>query len=207
MKNGMLTKKKSKKVLAFFFILPAAIGFGIAYGIDSLVNLTNPASYNSKIQTLSDLDLHYACFSVFLFSRLVAWINNYPGIYKSRIMLRNSGNLRANMFIYKQVGGQPGPIVMETEGDVGKYNRANRSMNHFMENLGGMLLCFPLAAFCFPLPSMLLMIVFALGRVLHQTGYTNKGYGGHGLGFGFSQLGSLTVDGLVLLAGIKAALL
>lgn len=28
-------------------------------------------------------------------------------------------------------------VVLEEEGDIGKYNRANRSMHHFIENVVG----------------------------------------------------------------------
>lgn len=47
-------------------------------------------------------------------------------------MRLSSGNLRANMMIYKQLGSKDGQyVVLETEGPVGCYNRANRSLFHF----------------------------------------------------------------------------
>jgi len=89
-------------------------------------------------------------------------------------MSSKAGNLRSNMYFYRQQGSndEDGKIVLETKGDVGAYNRANRSMHHFSENVPGMLLCFPLAAYVFPFPSTVLMSVYAIGRVMHQTGYT-----------------------------------
>jgi hypothetical protein len=96
------------------------------------------------------------------------------------------------------------PVVLEDQGAAGMYNRANRSLHHFIENLPGLLLCYPAAAFCFPLPAMVLAVVFCVGRVMHQVGYT-KGYGSHGLGFVVSLLATVAVEGLVIVASLKGA--
>ena len=63
-------------------------------------------------------------------------------------------------------------IGMVEEGDVGKYNRANRSLSHFVENMGSFLVSFVLAGFVFPFPVFMLMLIYSIGRVLHQTGYS-----------------------------------
>ena len=43
-------------------------------------------------------------FGVYAVSRTCAFVNLYPMIYKSRVMRGKSGNLRANMYVYKTVG-------------------------------------------------------------------------------------------------------
>ena len=90
------------------------------------------------------------------------------------------------------------------EGAAGQYNRANRSLHHFVENAPGVLLCLPLSGFVYPAATFVFALLFALGRVLHQVGYALKGYGGHGIGFGIALLATLHFEGLVLVAGLRA---
>ena len=45
----------------------------------------------------------------------------------------------------------------------------------------------------------MLSLVWAIGRVLHATGYTTK-YGAHGLGFGLALLSCALAEGLLLVA-------
>ena len=97
------------------------------------------------------------------------------------------------------------PIVLMEEGAAGKYNRANRSLHHFIENLAGFYLCVPLAGFVYPAATFILTVLFGIGRVAHQAGYAFGGYGGHGAGFGIALLATLLLEGLVLVAGLRAA--
>jgi hypothetical protein len=119
-------------------------------------------------------------------------------------MHTKSGNLRANQFIYKVIGagsGTLGKVVFDDEGDVGAYNRANRSTLHFVENAGSFVLAFVLVGLAFPFPTFICTCFFAVGRIMHQVGYTS-GYGGHGIGFAMSAVGSSTLEGLAFIAGL-----
>ena len=69
--------------------------------------------------------------------------------------------------------------------------------------MGDFLLCLPLAGFVYPAASFVLAILFAIGRLAHQIGYT-KGYGGHGAGFGIAMIATVILEGLVLVAGMRA---
>lgn len=75
----------------------------------------------------------YAAAAVF--GVMVSWVNQFPMLYKHKVMRINSGNLRANMMIYKELGAkEDAPYIgLETEGPVGCYNRANRSLFHFTD--------------------------------------------------------------------------
>jgi uncharacterized membrane protein YecN with MAPEG domain len=77
-------------------------------------------------------------------------------------------------------------------------------MHHFIENMGGFLVCMIPAGQVFQLPVFVYTAVFCLGRVLHQTGYTTGGYGSHGVGFLLSMLATAGVEGLCLLLTIKS---
>ena len=93
-------------------------------------------------------------------------------------MRQNDGNLRANMFIYKLATDQSdekSAIVLHENGDIGHYNRANRSVYHFLENSLPIVASLPLAFFMFPFPTFVLTGMFCTGRIIYQIGYTNKG--------------------------------
>ena len=126
----------------------------------------------------------------------------YPMIWKSQVMRGKSGNLRANMYLFKATGdgASPNAVVMDTDGVAGSYNRANRSMHHFGENVPAFLATAFVASPIWPVPVFCLTVIYAIGRVMHQVGYSNKGYGGHGAGFGLATLAQLTLTGFCFLA-------
>eukprot|EP00005_Dracoamoeba_jomungandri_P003697 CAMPEP_0174251728 /NCGR_PEP_ID=MMETSP0439-20130205/1461_1 /TAXON_ID=0 /ORGANISM="Stereomyxa ramosa, Strain Chinc5" /LENGTH=224 /DNA_ID=CAMNT_0015332125 /DNA_START=54 /DNA_END=728 /DNA_ORIENTATION=- len=192
-----------RKALVLLSFIPLLIGFGIAYAV---YKFGSTGAYDRKILTIIGNELHWGYLAALIFARLVSFVNLYPMIYKAMVMRSKSGNLRANMYIYKHIGDQavPGAVVFEEEGEVGKYNRANRSMNHFVENMGGFMVSLPFTAFAFPFPTFVLSVLFFVGRVLHQMGYTNKGYGGHALGFAFALLATVSSEGLLLVVALKA---
>merc|ERR1712224_98056 len=75
------------------------------------------------------------------FGFMVYFLNMYPAVrWKSAIMPGSMDNLRANMTILKMAPNVKGKensqnyIVMEDDGDIGAYNRSNRSLTHYVEN-------------------------------------------------------------------------
>ena len=126
--------------------------------------------------------------------------------FKAGIMSGKAGNLRANMFIYKlatDTAEEGSAVVMHSEGDLGRYNRANRSIYHYLENSLGIIASLPLSFFLFPLPTFVALGAFCLGRIVYQLGYTAKGYGGHGPGFLLDRLATMTISGLMVVAYYK----
>merc|ERR1719350_1958304 len=126
-------------------------------------------------------------------------------LYKTMVMRFGSGNLRANMMIYKTAGADATApyVILETEGPVGAYNRANRSLTHLIENSLPVILCVLLAGRVFALPTLALTAVFAAGRILHQIGYASIGYGAHAPGFFLAMLSTGVLEGLCLLVAAK----
>ena len=128
--------------------------------------------------------------------------------FKEAVMNGKAGgaNLRANMQIYKlatDTNNEGSAVVLHTEGDLGRYNRANRSIYHFLENTLGMVISLPLSFFLFPLPTFVLVCLYSLGRIIYQVGYTNGGYGGHVWGFMCDRIAVLTIQGFMILAYTK----
>ena len=117
------------------------------------------------------------------------------------VSFSSSPYFQANMYIYKTPAGQP--VLLDEGPEVGKYNRANRSLTHFTEWAAAMCVAFLMVAYCFPVPAFVLTIVYALGRVLHQIGYAAKGYGGHAKGFMLNSIANSTMEGFLLLVALK----
>ncbi|KAK3275399.1 hypothetical protein CYMTET_16470 [Cymbomonas tetramitiformis] len=189
---------KGRKMFMFIMVAPVALGLGLG---SAIYNFGDTSAYDKKISLVVAYDLQFAYLAAFVFCRLVSFLNMYPMIAKSRVMRGKSGNLRANMYLYREYGS--GKIVTLDDGEeTGRYNRANRSLHHFTENMGGFLVGMVLAGFCFPFPVFVMTCTFAIGRIMHQIGYSNKGYGGHGAGFGIATLSTAGVEGLILLTAL-----
>merc|ERR1719473_1741107 len=108
------------------------------------------------------------------------------------------------MMIYKEAGNKDSVVILETEGGVGAYNRANRSLTHFIENSLPVILCLALAGNIFPFPSFVLAAVFTGGRILHQLGYASpKGYGAHAPGFLLAFIATMALEGLCLFVALS----
>ena len=184
-------------------ILDMIVGYAIACRV---YTQGNTALFDKNIVKLAEGELGYTLIAAAVFNLTVHWINNYPMIYKSMIMSLNGGNLRANMQIYKQSGkdASSGYVVLETEGAIGSYNRANRSLTHMVENSIPMAVMLVLCGSVFPFPTLALTGLFGVGRVMHQVGYATVGYGGHGLGFVISQIARCSMQGLCLLAADRS---
>lgn len=164
---------------------------------------------NAKVAFNADSgsrDGAYVFFSAVLFSFLTFWLNMYPMIPKARVMLKNK-RIRTNMYIFKvnspEADDKTPCVILNEEGDCGKYNRANRSMHHFTEYASGLVFSTICASFVFPFPAFILVIVIFIGRIWHQLSYSGSGYGAHAPGFMLFMVGYVTLEMMSLLAGIK----
>jgi hypothetical protein len=90
------------------------------------------------------------------------------------------------------------------EGDEGLYNRANRSLYHFVENAMALTLAIALNGFVFPIPTFFCTMLFFVGRIIYTMGYTSGGYGKHVYGFIINTFVQNTLFGMLLLVSFKA---
>jgi len=181
--------------------LPRVLGVFAARWV---YNNGKTALYDKHIAGLAE-DEGYFFAAAAVFGLVVDWVNNYPMLYKTMVMRFGSGNLRANMMIYKSAGGDAKApyVILETEGPVGSYNRANRSLTHLIENSLPVVLSILLAGRIFAFPTLCLTSLFALGRILHQFGYATVGYGAHAPGFMLASASSAVLQGLCLMVAAK----
>jgi len=177
------------------------IGTAIAFAIYSQGKTTK---YDERIKQVYESESYWVYAAIVVLGRTITFINLYPSIFKKRIMLPKSGNIRSNPFIYKMIGekASENAIIFDGEGDVGAYNRANRSLHHLVENFGALIAGLFTAGQVFPFPTFVLVCGFCVGRLAHQMGYTT-GYGGHALGYVLSLIASSTIEGLLFVVVLK----
>ena len=177
-----------------------AIGCAMAYAV---YTLGATSAYSAKLGVAVANEQHWAAAAIAVVGFVIRFVNMWPMVFKEKVMkgaLRDEigANMRSNPFIYKSVGVSKETVLFENDGVIGKYNRANRSLTHMIENFGSMLAGMSLAGTVFPFPTFICACAFGVGRVVHQTGYAG-GYGKHGAGFGISTLGQLCLEGLLIL--------
>ncbi|CAK9014387.1 unnamed protein product [Durusdinium trenchii] len=184
-------------LLAVILIVPRLVGAGIGFGI---YKLGDTVKYDLHLAKLQHDAYGFFFVSIYLFSFMVHFINVFPMVYKGKIMKQDAGNLRANMLIYRTLGSDSKQqVILEEDGPVGEYNRANRSLGHFVENSAGAMLCMLLAGYVFPFPAAVLVVILLLGRIVHQIGYASS-YGKHAPGFMLHMIGAAGLEGLVLMS-------
>lgn len=201
---GEQDKKVNLLPIVVMMLLPLAVGIGLAYGIYFI----SKADYDPRLEAIAaDSGKFWLYLAPVIFGRTSTFINMYPAVrWKSQLGLQ--GNIRANMYIFKQIGDSApaNAVVLETEGDVGSYNRANRSLHHMVENFGLLLMATYMCGQVFPVAVLILVALFCVGRIVHQIGYT-KGYGGHGMGFLLSNMIALPlIEGLCFVIFLQSAL-
>ena len=96
--------------------------------------------------------------------------------------------------------------MLNQDGDIGKYNRANRSLHHFLETSLGFVASLPINFFLWPLPTFVLLCVYCAARMAHQSGYASGGWGSHAIGFFVDRLCSFIMIGLMIVAYLKMVL-
>ena len=69
-------------------------------------------------------------------------------------------------------GSKLGYVLMETDGAIGAFNRAQRGLQNFNEAFGLFIVMFLLASFAFPFAAFILACLFMASRVAAAVGYT-----------------------------------
>lgn len=198
----------AQKTIPLMLIVSRVIGVGIALAIYwpwKDIFDARMAKLDKSIENIGFLYLAIGVFSI-----LVNFMNLFPTIAKTQIMLGTSGHLRSNMSIYKILyqNGQRAPyVVMEDEHEVGKYNRANRALHHLVENAMPLMMIIPAAGLIMPIAVFVLVALYAIARIWYQIAYTTGGYGlgccQHGPPFGFQFAQTLALEGLVWVIGVR----
>lgn len=164
----------------------------------------NRGMYDAKIDILASYHLGWVYMSliVLYYTRTFMVVNTLVERKDARVNLPDQYAYK----VYRPPGEEQLPyVLLENEGALGRFNRAQRAYNNLMEYLPMYLAYFLLAGFVYPFPVFVNTWLHAVGRATYAIGYTHsvpRRIGGFGL-FGFAQ-GNL--EALILIAGVKALL-
>mmetsp|Transcript_9131 Transcript_9131/g.21938 ORF Transcript_9131/g.21938 Transcript_9131/m.21938 type:complete len:215 (+) Transcript_9131:105-749(+) len=204
MENGLPDvppeQKLSPKFFAVVIVVSMTMGQIIAWPI---YLLGNRASYDAKIDMLASLNLgwlYLALFVVYYTKQVVS---------SNASLERNAANvLLPNHTVLKVMSSDPKPlpyVLMEEEGIVGRANRAQRGMDNLMEYLPMYLAYLLVVGFVYPFPAFFNACVFFFSRVKFAKDYT-KATGARQAGFALYGMAQACMEGLLLIAGVKALL-
>ena len=180
----------------------AWVGYGIA---QRLYKEGETDFYDEKIKLVREYDLHLACLAIIVFGITNTFLAYYPFFHKevlNHFRLENL-NFRTNSFIYKlatKKEGEGSAVILYEDGDLGRYNRANRSIYNFLENSLPIIAATPLAFFMFPHPAFQCVCAYAFGRFIYQIGYTYGGFLFHLPGFFLDRFATFTMLSLLSIA-------
>jgi len=186
-----------------FFTAINAVVLGVGVGLAFLIYHYLPDSKSEgKIRLLAEYDLGWLYLAVFV---LKFGLNAINAVVASRRKEARANNPDQHVYrVYTAPGAPALPyVLMETEGDVGRFNRAQRAAANYLEYLSGVLASTLLAGFVFPLPVFVASVVYVLGRLMMTVQYSQAAKA-RTPGFATSNIAAVVVDGLLLLAACKA---
>jgi len=180
-------------------LVVTAIELSIGCGIAAMFHSSGSTSkYDARIAMLSGMDLKplYAIPLIFYLTQSFAVF--HAAIYRCLTPLNNP-----NQYISKVMNKNEPYVLLEEEGDAGKFNRAQRASANVQETAALVLSTALMGGFVYPYPMAGLFTAYCGARVLYMKMYTSDAEK-RGPGFGLSQhLIFPTMVGLTILAAYK----
>ena len=186
-----------------FTIIPGVVGLAIAYAVITYASSSESQSAaDAKLSLLATYDLGWLYLGIFLVKLLQLPI----GIILGEARKASKVNV-PDQHVYKVMGGGEGSklgyVLMETEDDLGKFNRAQRALQNYHEQFPTMMLQYVAASFVWPFETFVCIVVWSVSCVLSASGYVESANGrmkGRLPGY----FAMATVQGLVLIAAYKS---
>eukprot|EP00930_Biecheleria_cincta_P061582 TRINITY_DN47148_c0_g1_i1.p1 TRINITY_DN47148_c0_g1~~TRINITY_DN47148_c0_g1_i1.p1 ORF type:complete len:232 (-),score=33.06 TRINITY_DN47148_c0_g1_i1:81-722(-) len=183
---------------AGFTTVFGGIGFGIGYAV---YKLGATAKYDAKIDTLAKQDLGWIYLGLVASKLTFVTINTNLGIRRKAAKV----NVPDQHVYQVHTGSKPalGYVLMESQGVLGAFNRAQRALQNYLEALPNYLATFFAAGYVFPFPTFITSIIFGASRMAAAIGYTAEP-NGRMAGNIFGTLLQDILQGFIILAGVKA---
>jgi len=174
------------------------IGLAIAFAI---YTFGSTSKYDSKIDTLAAGDLGWAYLAMLvmkIFGTMTA-VNLGVARQESKVNVPDQQVYK----VYTSSEKPLGYVLMESEGVLGRFNRAQRALQNNVEVAPAFLVNFLLAAYVFPFPAFVAATWYGLCRLVYAIGYTRDPKS-RIAGTMLAQFGNQAIEGMVLFAGAKA---
>eukprot|EP00931_Biecheleriopsis_adriatica_P104591 TRINITY_DN79255_c0_g1_i1.p1 TRINITY_DN79255_c0_g1~~TRINITY_DN79255_c0_g1_i1.p1 ORF type:complete len:220 (+),score=49.69 TRINITY_DN79255_c0_g1_i1:44-703(+) len=160
--------------------------------------------YAAKIAILREYDLGWMYLGFFIVKVGGFCINMNLGVARKAAKINVP-----DQQVYKvhTPDGAPelGYVLMEKEGVLGKFNRAQRAYMNYLEQAPVFVAYFLMGGFVFSFPTFVAGVCFSVARLTSAIGYTHSP-NGRMAGNIFGGLCMGVLEGFVLIAGVKAVL-
>jgi len=196
--DGFAPEPKNLFVIYTSFMLVFA-SLGVALGL-ALLFFVHERKQSERFQFICRFDLGPLYVGLFICKVCFQLINANLGTARRRTKVNVP-----DQHVYQVFGGPADKslVMMVEEGDLGKFNRAQRGLANLGEYLPLFVAEMLLAGFVFPWEVMVITILFSCARLLGAIKYTaDRKARMTGNMLGMVMMGLL--DGLLLVVGVKA---
>jgi len=184
-----------------FYTMITTVFTVITFAIAYYAVVKNNDKGDAKIAIVSEYDLGYLYLAAFILK------------IGQHIMNINLGSIRKeakvnvpDQHVYQVKGAEGsklGYVLLEYDGLMGKFNRAQRAIMNYNETYAQNVLYILLSGIIYSKEVCIICTIFACTRVLYAIGYTYS-VNGREAGFMLSLLTAGVIEGLVVIAGYKA---
>jgi len=165
------------------------------------VIVQNNTKADSKIAILSEYDLGY----LYLAAYILKLGQTIMGVNLGSVRKESKVNV-PDQQVYQVKGAEGsklGYVLLEYEGVVGKFNRAQRAVQNYNETFPQNVLFILLGGLIYSKEVMVLVTIFAVARCVSAIGYTCS-VDRRLPGFIFSNLSITVIEALVVISGYRA---
>ena len=120
------------------------------------------------MDSLKAFDGQWAILALIVFNFTVIYLNTHQWLYYESINFED--NLIGNIYWYKlatEKAGEGTAVLLDQDGDIGSYNRANRSLHHMIENCLPTILALPILFYIYPIVTITYFVIYCIARLLH----------------------------------------
>ena len=161
----------------------------------------NNATADAKIAILSEYDFGYLYMAAFILKlgQFSMGINLGSARKESKVNVPDQQVYQ----VKGAEGSKLGYVLLEYDGVIGRFNRAQRAVQNYNETFPQNALYILLGGFVYPKEVMVLATIFAVARVVSAIGYTGGADGRLG-GFMLSNVAVTIIEALVVISGYRA---
>jgi uncharacterized MAPEG superfamily protein len=174
-------------------VILLGIGLLIAWGVYSISWKT----YDARVAVLKQHDLGYLYLAVFLMSLVLPMQQVFVAYHRKMAKVDNP-----DQYISKTMLKDDPYVRLEQDGPVGAFNRAQRGIDNTREMFATTVLNLVFAGYVFPVPVLVMSIVYLVGRIAYSAGYISAG-SMRVPGMLLSMVASIVINGLQLFATIQ----
>jgi len=191
-------------MLPFFVVIYTVTGvLGQIIAYVWAYKVGNPSEkVESKIATVQEYDLGYI-YAGFVVVHFVKYLILYPMLANARLQCRLHNPDQHAYKVQGAEGSKLGYVLMETEGSLGVFNRAQRAFQNFNENFPSFMLMWLCCSWVFPFESFVCLLLWLVIRIYYNVLYVDNPES-RSLGTALGDLVQFILHGMCLIIAVKS---